>query len=338
MPDTVLLTGVTGFLGGHIAKSLLDRGYHVRGSLRNPARSDKTAKAIETLGADVSRLEFVELDLLNDSGWREAAEGARYVVHSASPFVTSMPRDPSALIEPAVQGTERAIAAAKNAGTEKIVLTSSIAAIVYGRGGNRPGKLGPADWPDPADGLLSAYALSKLLAERRAWELAQDGPALTVINPGFIIGPLPDDDPGTSGAVLLRLLRGDIPLLPNLHFHPVDVRDLADIHVNSLTSAAMNGKRVPAGFGPVSIREMARHLAEDVPEHAGKIPQRVAPNWLVRLFALFDRDLRANVTELGYAPALDSSRSVELLGRTPMTSRQTVADMARDMIAKGLLK
>ena len=338
MSDTVLLTGVTGFLGGHIAKSLLDRGYHVRGSLRNPDRAPQTAAAIETLGADVSRLDFVQLDLLRDAGWQEAADGARYMVHSASPFVTSMPRDPSVLIEPAVRGTERAIQAAKNAGTEKIVLTSSLAAIVYGRGRNRPQKLGPDDWPDPAEGLLSAYALSKLLAERRAWELVESGPALTVVNPGFIIGPLPDSDPGTSGAILLRLLRGDIPMLPKLSFHPVDVRDLADIHANALTSDAMNGKRVPAGFGPVSMQELARDLADDLPDYANRIPNRVAPNWLIRLIALFDRDLRANVSELGYAPSLDSSRGKELLGRTPRTSRQAVADMASDMIAKGLLK
>ncbi|MCB1358844.1 MAG: NAD-dependent epimerase/dehydratase family protein [Maritimibacter sp.] len=338
MPDTVLLTGVTGFLGGHTAKALLDKGYHVRGSLRNPARATATARALEALGADVSRLDFVTLDLTDDTGWDTAAEGARYVLHTASPFVTTMPKDPAELTGPAVAGTERAMRAAHRAGAERVVLTSSTATIVYGRGPGRPDRLGPDDWTDPAEGRLTAYALSKVLAERRAWEIAEEtGLALTTIQPGFICGPLPDDDPGTSGAVIARVLRGDVPMLPDLHFHIVDVRDLAEIHVAALASEEMSGKRVPAAFAGLSLYDLARNLAEDLPEHAGKIPRRRAPDWLVRILALFDGDIRANVNELGYAPEVDASRARALLSHAPRPARETMADMARDMTARGLV-
>ena len=338
MPDPVLLTGVTGFLGGHTAKALLDKGYHVRGSLRNPARAEATAAAIARLGGDVSRLEFVTLDLLSDTGWDAAAQGARYVLHTASPFVTTMPKDPAELTRPAVEGAERALTAAHRAGVERAVLTSSSTTIVNGRTGRRPDRLGPDDWAEPKGGRLNAYVLSKVLAERRAWEIAQEtGLGLTTVLPGFICGPLPDDDPGTSGAILLRLLRGDIPMLPNLAMHVVDVRDLAEIHVAALSSDEMLGKRVPAAFATLSLPEIARTLAAEMPAISGKIPQRRAPDWLVRILARFDGDIRANVNELGYSPTLDATRARHLLGHPPHTARRTLGDMARDLTARGLV-
>lgn len=342
MADTVLLTGITGFLGGHVAKTLLDKGYHVRGSLRNPARADATAHALEAMGADTSRLDFVPLDLTRDAGWDAAADGARFVVHTASPFVTTMPKDPDVLTRPAVGGTERALLAAARAGAERVVVTSSSVTVVNGRGPGRPQKLGPDDWSDPAEGRLSAYALSKVLAERRAWDLAREhGLALTTVLPGFICGPLPDDDPGTSGAVLIRLLKGAIPMLPNLIFDVVDVRDLAEIHAEALSSAAAKGQRVIAAFGEAPLADLARNLAKDLradmPDIAGRIPQRRAPDWLVRLIALADGDIRANLNELGYGPHLDVSRARALLGRPPIATRQTMADMARDLVAKRLV-
>ncbi|TPW27490.1 NAD-dependent epimerase/dehydratase family protein [Martelella alba] len=341
MTDTVLLTGITGFLGGHIALELLNRGYSVRGSLRNPGPDGARVKALgETLqkaGADVSRLETVTLDLMSDAGWDEAARGARFMIHSASPFVTTMPKDPDQLVRPAVEGTERAMRAAGKAGIERVVLTSSTAAIVYGRGPGRPDHLGSDDWPDPAEGRLAAYALSKNLAERRAWELAEDPSRLAVINPGFIVGPLLDADPGTSGAIFQRLLRGEFPMMPRLAVDIVDVRDAATLHVNALTDAEAAGKRHLSAFAGLWMKDLAAIAARAAPAYAKKISTRQAPDWLVRLLALFDGDIRANVNELGYHPALDSERAKRLLGRTPYTAEDSVSDMVKSIVARGLV-
>lgn len=338
MTDTVLLTGITGFLGGHLARELLASGYHVRGSLRNPARAEATAAALAGMGADTRQLDFVTLDLTRDAGWLEAARGARFVLHSASPFVTTMPRDPQELIGPAVAGTERALAAARAAGVERVVMTSSSVAIVNGRGARGPARLGADDWAEPQSGRMNAYAASKTLAERRAWELAAaGGPGLAVINPGFITGPLPDDDPGTSGALILRFLRGQVPIAPRLFLHNVDVRDLARIHLAALTAPEAAGRRHPAAFATVSIRQVAEILAAALPEHARKMPRLTAPDWLIRAYAMFDGDMRANVHELGYAPDLDAQRAAEMLGRPPIAPATSIADMARDLIARGLV-
>src|SRR5437764_71393 len=112
MADRVLLTGISGFLGGHVALALLNGGFLVRGSVRDFKKSDKVRATLRKAGADVSRLEFVVLDLNSDQGWDAAMDGVRYLQHTASPFVTSMPRDRMELIRPAVEGTRRALNAA----------------------------------------------------------------------------------------------------------------------------------------------------------------------------------------------------------------------------------
>ncbi len=109
MADLVLLTGISGFLGGHVALELLKQGYRVRGSVRDLGKADKVRATLARAGGDLSQVEFVVLDLSSDAGWPEAMRGARYLQHVASPFVSKMPRDRMVLIRPAVEGTRRAL-------------------------------------------------------------------------------------------------------------------------------------------------------------------------------------------------------------------------------------
>jgi len=219
MPDRVLLTGVSGFLGGHVASALLAAGYQVRGSVRNLAKADKARETLAKAGADVGRLEFVALDLLKDGGWEAAARGCRFVAHTASPFVIQMPTDKMELIRPAIEGTEHALYAGLKAGVERVVLTSSMAAIAYGHDRNRTTPFTAADWTDLEGHGVNAYEESKTRAERRAWEIMKAAGRekdLAVINPSGIFGPLLDEDPGTSGLILMRLLDGSVPAAPRL--------------------------------------------------------------------------------------------------------------------------
>lgn len=338
MSDLIVVTGITGFLGSQLARTALDAGYRVRGTLRDPSRADRIEAALAATGAPVEHLEFAALDLTSDAGWTDALAGARFLLHAASPFVTTMPRDPQELIGPAVAGTERAIGAALAAGVERIVLTSSSVTITHGRGRHGKSHLTAADWIDEHDGPKTAYAESKTRAERRAWELVADDPRrLSVINPGFITGPTLDDDPGTSGATILRFLRGNIPLAPDLSLHVVDVRDAAEVHLAALTDPGAAGQRIPAAFDLVDIHGIGQILAASHPAYARRMPRFRVPDWMIRAYALIDGDMRANVSELGYRPTLDTTLARQLLGHPPISAATSIADMADGFLARGLV-
>ena len=132
----ILLTGISGFIAKHCAVELLRAGYRVRGTVRDMARADKV-RATLAKHCDVSKLEFVEADLLSDAGWSEAAKGVYGVLHVASPFIIEEPKDENELIRPAVDGTMRVLKAAIAAGAKRFVQTSSIAAIMAGHGYTR---------------------------------------------------------------------------------------------------------------------------------------------------------------------------------------------------------
>lgn len=336
-PDRVLLTGISGFLGGHVALALLKAGYSVRGSLRNLGKAEAVRDTLRRAGADISRLEFVELDLMSDKGWDEAMQGVRYLQHTASPFVIDLPEDKMELIRPAVEGTERALNAALRAGVERIVLTSSMAAIAYGHDKDRTTPFTDKDWTDLDGRGVNAYIESKTLAEKRAWEIMRAAGReadLTTINPSAILGPLLDKDPGTSALMVKRLLDGSVPALPRIPFVIVDVRDIAEAHVKAMTGEAARGRRYPMGERSMLMAEIA-----DVVRKAAtgrRVPRLKMPDWAVRLYALFDRDVRGILNELGVLKKLDSSGAVALLGRPLLAADRAIAETTRSLIEQGI--
>src|SRR6187551_2547821 len=133
MADTVLVTGGTGFLGGWCVASLLERGYEVRTTVRDLKREGDVREAVVASGVEPDgRLTVVAADLTSDDGWKEAVDGARYVLHVASPFPPVQPKDPDELIVPARDGALRVLRAALDAGVKRVVLTSSVAAVRHG--------------------------------------------------------------------------------------------------------------------------------------------------------------------------------------------------------------
>src|SRR5262245_29908654 len=335
---TVLVTGGSGYIGGWCIVELLKRGYRVRTTVRNPAREPEVRAAVGSQTDAHEHLTVHQADLLSDEHWDHVTEGCGYVLHVASPLPESQPKDPDELIVPAREGTLRVLRAALDAGVERLVLTSSVAAI---RGGNEglDRSLSESDWSDLSKPGLTPYLQSKTLAERAAWELADQRGArdrVAAVNPGIVIGPLLSDDRSASLQAVERLLRG-MPAIPRLGFNFVDVRDLADLQLRAMSRPEAAGQRVIAVTEFLWLADVGRILRERLGPAASKVPTRIAPDLLVRAMALFDGGIRSFKDSLGKKTAYDTSLARDRLGWSPRPVADSLVDAAQSLIEHGVV-
>lgn len=329
MSRTVLVTGATGYIARHIVAKLLNRGDHVIGSARSTDRDPEMRQALAPTLADptaLDRYRTIALDLTKDDGWAEAMAGVDVLIHTASPFPLAQPKDPQEVIGPAVDGALRALRAARDAGVANVVLTSSSVAITEG-----PEKAiyDETDWT-PDDPALTPYTRSKTLAERAAWDFVKDEAPdmrLAVINPTFVQGPPLGDSAGTSISVIRRLVSGKDPMLPRIGFAICDVQDVAEAHIRAIDAEGAAGNRHLVTGGFMWFSEMAETVRKAVP--GAKASTRVAPNFVIRVLALFDPAIRTITPQLGKRKESDNTRLRDVLGITPRDIRDTVADSAR---------
>lgn len=335
MSDRALVTGISGFIAKHVALQLLQQGYEVRGTVRASARADEVRQTLAAHGADVSRLDFVEADLGSDGGWAEAADGCDYVQHVASPFPIRQPRDREALVPEARAGALRVLEAARGADVKRVVLTSSMAAMMHRA--NRPRRFAveEGDWTDAEWRELSPYQVSKTRAERAAWDWAEERgwkERLIVVNPGFVLGPGLDVKTGTSLDVIKLFLEGAYPAAPKVSFPIVDVRDCAAVHVKAMTAPGTPGRRLIAAGETLSLPDMGTILREGFPEYSRKIPKGSLPDFFVRFVSMFDRSLKSVTPDLGVVPTAASEYVTELTGVEFRPAAEAVREAARSLI------
>ncbi|GAA1642005.1 NAD-dependent epimerase/dehydratase family protein [Actinoplanes couchii] len=319
----VLVTGATGHVGGHAVDRLLRDGFRVRAVVRDPGQEAAVRGRAPHAG---QRLEVVAAELVADDGWDKAMSGVRYVWHHASPFPGGQPRTNDEVIVPARDGTVRVLAAARDAGVERVVLTSSYAAVGYTL---KPGgHYDESDWTDPDDDL-SAYVRSKVAAERAAWTFVRDhgGPELAVINPTGIFGPLLDARLSASTGLVKAFLDGTMPVVPRMYFGVVDVRDVVDLHLRAMTDPGAAGQRFLAVGGPaISFHEMSRLVGREVVELTDE---------QVREGARTDPALREAARLGGRIPVISNDKARRVLGWQPRPVERTITDTAASLLALG---
>jgi nucleoside-diphosphate-sugar epimerase len=338
--ERVLVTGGSGFLGAHCILSLLAAGHRVRTTVRSLARESGVRAMLKAAGADAGEaLTFAAADLTADAGWPEAVAGCDYVLHVASPFPQGEPRHEDELIVPAREGALRVLRAARAAGVKRVVLTSSFAAIGYGHPPtDRP--FTEETWSDVSQ-PMSAYAKSKTLAERAAWEFVdrEGSLELAVVNPVGILGPVLGPDLSTSILIVQKLMDGAMPGVPRLSFGLVDVRDVADLHLRAMTDPAARGQRFLAIAGDfASMKAIGLVLKARLGEAARRVPTRELPNWMVRIAALFDPAVGTLVPELGKVKNATGEKARRVLGWSPRSNEDAIVATAESLMRLGLLK
>jgi dihydroflavonol-4-reductase len=336
---TVLVTGGSGYLGGWCIVELLRRGYRVRTTIRNPAREPEVHESVASQVGPEHRLTVHQADLMSDEHWDNVIEGCDHVLHVASPFPPSQPKDPDELIVPAREGTLRVLGKALDHGAKRVVVTSSIAAIRLAKGAEKR-TLTEEDWTDPGDESLTPYVRSKAVAERAAWDLVEERGVrdrLAVVNPGAIIGPVLSDDLSYSLQVVQRLM-GGMPGVPRLGFNLVDVRDIAELELAAMTSPAAGGERFIGVTGFLWMSEIAAALRQRLGDRARKVPTRKIPDLLVRAMGLFDGGVRSQVGLLGVHTEISSEKARSRLGWSPRPIEDTIAETGQSLIDHGVVK
>lgn len=342
MAQTVLVTGGSGFIGAHCILRLVEAGYAVRTTVRNLQREGEVRAMLKVGGAEPGgQLSFVAADLEKDAGWDAAVAGCDYVLHVASPLPPSVPKHEDELIVPAREGTLRVLRAARGAGVKRVVVTSSFAAIGYGRADHQK-PYDETDWTDPNAGGLAAYPKSKTLAERAAWDfIAKEGGGLelSVVNPVGVFGPLLGRDYSASILIVERMMDGAIPGCPQLYFGVVDVRDTADLHLLAMTHAAARGERFLAVSGDfMSMLEIAKVLRARMGAAAKRVPTRELPNFLMRVVAMWRPEAKLLLPELGKRKNGTNEKARRLLGWAPRSREEAIVSTAESLVRLGLLK
>ncbi|MFD5572817.1 NAD-dependent epimerase/dehydratase family protein [Streptomyces cadmiisoli] len=336
--ETVLVTGATGLVGSHSVARLLREGYRARVTVRRAGQEAEVRGALRYAEVEpADRLEFAVADLGAGTGWAEAMDGVSHVLHHASPFPLTPPETEDELVLPARDGALRVIAAAREAGVPRVVMTSSYAAVGYTV--KPDNDYSEADWTDPDTEGLPAYHKSKVLAERAAWEYvrAQGDIELAVINPTGIFGPQLGDRPSGSIGLVENMLTGRMPVVPVMYFGVVDVRDVVDLHLRAMVHPKAAGERFIAVSGSsISLFGMARILREHFPAAAGLLPSAELTIEQVREAAKTEPALRDAATLQGRIPVISNEKARSVLGWRPRDVSETIVATAECRFRRGL--
>jgi dihydroflavonol-4-reductase len=263
----ILVTGATGFIGWHLARQLLERGQQVRALVRDPTSSARALTELE--GIDIG-LEIVRGDLRDQDSLRSAVEGCGVVYHVAADY-RLWARRPEEMYRSNVDGTRNLLAAARKAGVERCVYTSTVGCI-----GMRSGELGSEDTPAGLNEMQGPYKRSKFLAEKIALEFAGEGFPVIIVNP---TAPVGDHDfrPTPTGKIVVDFLRGAMPAYLDTGLNVVYVGDVAAGHLLAC-ERGRTGERYILGGENLTLHEIFGKLEAltGMPAPKLRIPYAVA--------------------------------------------------------------
>lgn len=317
--DRAFVTGATGFVGANLARVLLENGFSVRTLVRKQSPRDNLA------GLPV---EIVEGDLRDKGSLAAGCAGARYVFHVAADYRIWVP-DPEAMRAVNVEGSANLVRAAAEAGAERIVYCSSVAAI------KPPDDRVPADETscyESAGAVPGEYKKSKYLAELTVLDLARRGLPVVVVNPAAPIGPF-DIKPTPTGQILLDFLNGRMPSYIDTGLNVVHVRDVALGHLLAARRGRV-GQRYILGGENLTLKAILELLGEltGLPVPRFRTPYAAAyafaacESALCRLTGARPRAPLDAVRMARHFMWYDSAKARRELGFSPVAARQALRD------------
>lgn len=338
-PQRVLVTGGSGFIAGHCILQLLDRGYLVRATLRSLDKQASVRAVLAEAGmTHGDRLTFVAADLLGDDGWAAACADVDFVLHVASPVKPGHVANEDDVIVPAREGTLRVLRAARDAGVKRVVLTSAFHAVAWGHP-HDDHTFTETDWTVLEGPGVDAYAKSKTLAERAAWDFiaAEVGALqLTTMLPVAVMGPVMGREVSGANHLIQRMLDGEMPGFPNLYIPIVDVRDVARAHVLALDHPGAAGERFLLSNGrPLAMREIGGIVKGALGQKAARVPRRSIPDFVLRLMALPNAEIRPFVHDLGHVRKTSNDKARRVLDWVPRDAEGAIVEAARSLVGGG---
>lgn len=308
----VVITGISGFVGSQVCKAFLEDGsFHVKGTVRDKNNKNRIAPIEKGLGELFNQLELVNADLLNSESLDKAIEGCDFVVHTASPFPVESPKNEDELIKPAVEGTMAVIRAVHKHKVKRVVVTSSIASIMFGYGSNMKEVYDENDWSNVPG--CKAYPKSKTLAEKAAWDYLNSLPEeekfeLVTINPGLVFGPNLCNGDFSSGAIIKKILLGKYPGYPKVLFGCVDVREVARAHLQAIKVPEAKNNRFVLNQKTHWFVDIAKILHENFGQHY-KFKVKEFGYCPVKIASLFIGELRDILPLWGKVYEIDHTKS-----------------------------
>lgn len=250
-----LVSGATGFVGAAVARALLNAQWQVRVLARRGSdRSNLAALPVE----------IYEGDLNLPASLQPALQGCEALFHAAADYRLGV-RDPQQLYRTNVEGTRAILAAARSAGVQRIVYTSSVATV----GIPKDGTPGEEHTPVALQNMIGHYKRSKFLAEQVVLDAARDGTAVVIVSPSTPVGP-GDVKPTPTGQLVLDAAAGRMPAYVDTGLNIVHVDDVAAGHLLAY-ERGRPGERYILGGADMTLREILAQIASIV----GRRPPRI---------------------------------------------------------------
>jgi dihydroflavonol-4-reductase len=325
-----LLTGATGFVGSAVARVLAARGH----TLRLLVRPSSDRRNLAGLDAEI-----VTGDLTDPASLQRAAAGCRHVLHVAADYRFWVP-DPAAMLRANVEGSMAMMRAAAEAGAERIVYCSSVAALGHTADGS------PADEATPVDpaALVSTYKRSKYQAEQAVLAMAAEGLPVVVVNPAAPVGPR-DIKPTPTGKMIVDAANGRMPAYLDTGLNVVHVDDVAEGHVLALERGTI-GERYILGGENLALKDLLALVAQVAGRRAPTL--RLRESWITPIAAGMEAFARLT----GVPPAVtrdhlkmarhkmffSSAKAAAALGYAPRPAADAVADAVAWFRAAGMVR